>query len=250
MRMVPGLGTRAVDRLADDYPVLVAPGQPGLRVNVTPDEVLRYSPEEGRRDQPRDRDVRDRRARGPAARARRRLPPDPQARLDGRARTTSAPADGARLDFENDDLVVTFEGLISRHPVRGPDAHAAPAAAGAAWERRWTSSSPRTARTSTCCSAAPQGALGATPRRHRSPRRPARAGPLHRPPLRLERPRARHHPRRLRRPRRATPRSPTWPSMRAGRAGGRPAQRACCRSGSSSSWGPGAGAAAATSSSA
>ena len=44
VRMVPGLGTRAVDRLSDDYPVLLAPGQPGLRVNVTADEVVRYSP--------------------------------------------------------------------------------------------------------------------------------------------------------------------------------------------------------------
>lgn len=44
LRLVPGLGTRAVDRVGDDYPVLVAPGQPGLRVNVTPDEILRYSP--------------------------------------------------------------------------------------------------------------------------------------------------------------------------------------------------------------
>jgi len=44
LRMVPGLGTRAVDRLADDYPVLLAPGQPGLRVNQTPEEAIRYSP--------------------------------------------------------------------------------------------------------------------------------------------------------------------------------------------------------------
>ncbi len=44
LRMVAGLGTRAVDRLADDYPVLIAPGQPGLRVNVTPEDVIRYSP--------------------------------------------------------------------------------------------------------------------------------------------------------------------------------------------------------------
>jgi hypothetical protein len=44
VRLVPGLGTRAVDRLSDDYPVMVSPGQPGLRVNVTPEEVLRYSP--------------------------------------------------------------------------------------------------------------------------------------------------------------------------------------------------------------
>ncbi len=44
VRLVPGLGTRAVDRLSDDYPVLIAPGQPGLRVNVTLDEIIRYAP--------------------------------------------------------------------------------------------------------------------------------------------------------------------------------------------------------------
>jgi pyruvate,water dikinase len=44
VRLVPGLGTRAVDRLSDDYPVLIAPGQPGLRVNVTLEEVIRYAP--------------------------------------------------------------------------------------------------------------------------------------------------------------------------------------------------------------
>lgn len=44
LRLVPGLGTRAVDRMGDDYPVLIAPGQPGLRVNTTPEEILRYSP--------------------------------------------------------------------------------------------------------------------------------------------------------------------------------------------------------------
>ena len=44
IRLVPGLGTRAVDRLADDYPVLIAPGQPGLRANVSVEEISRYSP--------------------------------------------------------------------------------------------------------------------------------------------------------------------------------------------------------------
>ncbi|MCF7811744.1 nucleotidyltransferase domain-containing protein [bacterium] len=44
VRMVPGLGTRAVDRIGDDYPILIAPGQPGLRVNITTDEFIRYSP--------------------------------------------------------------------------------------------------------------------------------------------------------------------------------------------------------------
>jgi hypothetical protein len=44
IRMVPGLGTRAVDRVAADYPILIAPGKPDLRVNVTPEEIIRYSP--------------------------------------------------------------------------------------------------------------------------------------------------------------------------------------------------------------
>ncbi|MFZ2489977.1 MAG: PEP/pyruvate-binding domain-containing protein, partial [Thermoanaerobaculia bacterium] len=44
IRMVPGLGTRAVDRVSDDYPILLAPGQPSLRPNVTRDEKIRYSP--------------------------------------------------------------------------------------------------------------------------------------------------------------------------------------------------------------
>ena len=44
VRIVPGLGTRAVDRISDDYPILAAPGQPGLRVNTSLDEIVRYSP--------------------------------------------------------------------------------------------------------------------------------------------------------------------------------------------------------------
>ncbi|HNX98365.1 MAG TPA: PEP/pyruvate-binding domain-containing protein, partial [Candidatus Aminicenantes bacterium] len=44
VRLVPGLGTRAVDRVSDDYPVLIAPRQPKLRVNVSDEEILHYSP--------------------------------------------------------------------------------------------------------------------------------------------------------------------------------------------------------------
>ena len=43
-RLVLGLGTRAVDRTVNDFPVLIVPGQPELRVNVAIDEILRYSP--------------------------------------------------------------------------------------------------------------------------------------------------------------------------------------------------------------
>ncbi len=44
VRIVPGLGTRAVDRIGEDYPILASPGQPNLRVNVSFDEHIRYSP--------------------------------------------------------------------------------------------------------------------------------------------------------------------------------------------------------------
>jgi pyruvate, water dikinase len=43
IRMVMGLGTRAVDRISDDYPILIAPGQPNINVNITVEEILRYS---------------------------------------------------------------------------------------------------------------------------------------------------------------------------------------------------------------
>jgi pyruvate,water dikinase len=44
IRLVMGLGTRAVDRLSDDFPVLISPGQPGLRVNTVPEEIKHYAP--------------------------------------------------------------------------------------------------------------------------------------------------------------------------------------------------------------
>jgi hypothetical protein len=44
IRIVPGLGTRAVDRLGEDYPILIAPGQPNMKVNISVDEIIRYSP--------------------------------------------------------------------------------------------------------------------------------------------------------------------------------------------------------------
>jgi len=45
-RLALGLGTRAVDRTGDDYPVLVALEQPTLRAVQQPDEVYRYSQHE------------------------------------------------------------------------------------------------------------------------------------------------------------------------------------------------------------
>ncbi len=74
LRLVPGLGTRAVDRLSDDYPVLIAPGQPGLRVNVSMAEAIRYAPQICRRYRPHDQPVRDSRDRSSVAKLRQRLP--------------------------------------------------------------------------------------------------------------------------------------------------------------------------------
>ncbi|MFW6141504.1 MAG: PEP/pyruvate-binding domain-containing protein [Candidatus Saliniplasma sp.] len=44
LRMVPGLGTRAVDRVGNDYPILVSPNRPELRVNTLTEERIKYSP--------------------------------------------------------------------------------------------------------------------------------------------------------------------------------------------------------------
>jgi hypothetical protein len=43
VRMVTGLGTRAVDRLGSDFPFMLSPGQPNLKVNVTPEQVAHYA---------------------------------------------------------------------------------------------------------------------------------------------------------------------------------------------------------------
>lgn len=44
IRIVPGLGTRAVDRVGDDYPIIVSPNRPELRVNTLVNEQIQYSP--------------------------------------------------------------------------------------------------------------------------------------------------------------------------------------------------------------
>lgn len=43
IRLVAGLGTRAVDRVSDDYPILVSPYRPEIRVNMLIDETIQYS---------------------------------------------------------------------------------------------------------------------------------------------------------------------------------------------------------------
>lgn len=43
IRLVAGLGTRAVDRTIDDYPKLISPGSPDIKINQTVKDTIRYS---------------------------------------------------------------------------------------------------------------------------------------------------------------------------------------------------------------
>lgn len=115
VRLVPGLGTRAVDRLGDDYPVLVSPGQPGLRANTTPEETIRYSPRymdliNLETNKFETVDVADflRRAGDEMPAIEKLVSIYEDAHL-------RQPMLGS-LDFKRDDLVVTFEGILGGTP--------------------------------------------------------------------------------------------------------------------------------------
>jgi len=115
LRLVPGLGTRAVDRLADDYPVLVAPGQPGLSVNVSPDEVWRYSPKQV--------DVINLETNAFETLSIKELFKEAGYQIPGVHDIVSVYKDnhvsqpmGISVDLDRDEIVVTFDGLINRTP--------------------------------------------------------------------------------------------------------------------------------------
>ena len=110
-RLVLGLGTRAVDRTVDDYPVLVALEQPTLRSVQQPDEVYRYSQHEV--------DVVDLQESQfesePLAEFMRRV----GRRIPGMNRIFSIyrdrqilPMVGVMAQLEPEELVVTFDGLL------------------------------------------------------------------------------------------------------------------------------------------
>ncbi len=115
VRLVPGLGTRAVDRLSDDYPILMAPGQPGLRVNITLDEIVRYSPKKidvinlkTNAFETIELDVLIRKLGHEYPRINQIVSILEHEHL-------SRPM-GVHMDFEHADMVVTFDGLMTRTP--------------------------------------------------------------------------------------------------------------------------------------
>ncbi len=119
LRLVPGLGTRAVDRLARRLP---GPGRArparAARQRQPPTRSLRYSPRKVDVINLETRHLRDDRGRATScASTASELPALRQIALDRRGRH-GAPAARPRLDFASRDLVVTFEGLVAEHAVR------------------------------------------------------------------------------------------------------------------------------------
>lgn len=112
IRLVPGLGTRAVDRLGDDYPILLAPGQPNLRVNVSFLEKRKYTPQHI--------DVIDLNTNEFETHKIRNIIAETGAEYPGIRNMISIVKDnhitqpiGLNTDYENDDIILTFEGLIN-----------------------------------------------------------------------------------------------------------------------------------------
>jgi pyruvate,water dikinase len=115
LRLVPGLGTRAVDRTSDDYPVLIAPSQPNLRVNVSTDEAVRYSPKKI--------DVIDLEENRFVTKDLRELLEEVGREYPALTKVFSIYEDGilqrpmgVATDIAKSEAVVTFEGLISGTP--------------------------------------------------------------------------------------------------------------------------------------
>lgn len=118
VRIVPGLGTRAVDRLGDDFPVLASPGQPGLRANTTVEEIVRYSPQSADLICLETNSFETVNVQSLLKECGENLPGVEAlvSLLDGGHLRT--PMRG-QIDFERDDFVVTFEGLLTRTPFLG-----------------------------------------------------------------------------------------------------------------------------------
>lgn len=114
IRLVPGLGTRAVDRVANDYPTLIAPGKPDLRVNVTPDEIIRYSPKHIDVINLQTNAFETIEVNQLIKNFGNDIPGIQNVVSTARDHLIQKPTSLLNIDFEKDKLVVTFEGLLQR----------------------------------------------------------------------------------------------------------------------------------------
>jgi predicted nucleotidyltransferase len=112
LRLVPGLGTRAVDRTSDDYPVLIAPGQVGLRMNISVDEIARYAPKKVDVINMSTNTFETVEIKDLLKKFGRDIPALEKMVSIHDGQRISKPV-GKNIDFEKDDLIVTFEGLIA-----------------------------------------------------------------------------------------------------------------------------------------
>lgn len=113
LRLVLGLGTRAVDRLSNDYPVLVSPGQIGLRVNATADEIVRYAPKNMDVINLKTNSFETIEIKELLKKSGENIPNINKIISVFNGQFIRTPL-GNTVDFEKDDLVVTFEGLLTK----------------------------------------------------------------------------------------------------------------------------------------
>ena len=115
LRLVPGLGTRAVDRTSDDYPVLIAPGQVGLRVNVSVDEIVRYTPKKVDVINMKTNTFETIEIKDLLKKGGKEIPSVDKMVSIYDGHRICKPL-GHNIDFEKEDVIVTFEGLIMDTP--------------------------------------------------------------------------------------------------------------------------------------
>ncbi|HPR62826.1 MAG TPA: PEP/pyruvate-binding domain-containing protein [Thermoanaerobaculia bacterium] len=111
VRIVFGLGTRAVDRVGDDYSFLASPGKPGLRVTVDPADTVKYAQK--------NMDVLNLRTNAFMTVPVSGILKQHSEEIFGLEKIVSLytdsmlrPTMGTLLDYDPEDLVVTFQGLM------------------------------------------------------------------------------------------------------------------------------------------
>ena len=115
LRIVPGLGTRAVDRTTDDYTVLMVPGRADLRVNVSVEEIVRYAPKKVDAINMKTNVFESVEIHELLKKNGGEIPAVDKmvSILDGQRIYKPV---GKNIDFEKDEMIVTFEGLITDTP--------------------------------------------------------------------------------------------------------------------------------------
>jgi predicted nucleotidyltransferase len=116
LRIVVGLGTRAVDRVSDDYPTLLSPQRPELRVNTLVDEAVQYSQRHMDVINVDERKIETVDVADVFARYGKEYPLLSKIASVHRDGQLVHPSSMMMVNPENDELVVTFNGIVERTP--------------------------------------------------------------------------------------------------------------------------------------